>query len=360
MKKVLACLLTIFLSCTLTACMAVNKDDLDKKTLEDSNNEVVSGISLNIGDYILFGKYDDKPILWRCVDIDENGILMLSDKSLCSKPFDTPSMMNGSHVRRVERDGGIGGSNYWGDSNIRSWLNSAAPAGGVDWLCGNPPNKENKQDIPDWYWNDSYNNYNNYDEEKGFLADGNFTETERNAIKEVSQKSLLDQVDVDLAVGGSKEAWGFADSYINIKSFIENQYDEICFECLTDKVFLLDIKQLWNINLNSEILGDKYIGEGYCLRTPFGRDWQYSVSDTVYSGYRVLTATTYDDINSWSVDAGFNDACRNYDIRPAFYLNESTAVILSGSGAKVDPYIIDGVDDTYTASRLNLSLLVKQ
>ena len=107
-------------------------------------------------------------------------------------------------------------------------------------------------------------------------------------------------------------------------------------------------------------MGDKYIVKGYCLRTPFGRDWQYSGRDTEYSGYRVLTATTCDDIDSWSVDVNFNDAYRNYFIRPAFYLNESTAVILSGSGAKVDPYIIDGVDDTYTASRLNVSLLVKQ
>jgi hypothetical protein len=36
--------------------------------------------TINIGDYVQMGKYYDEPILWRCVDIDENGPLMLADK----------------------------------------------------------------------------------------------------------------------------------------------------------------------------------------------------------------------------------------------------------------------------------------
>ena len=34
------------------------------------------------GEYYQFGKYNDTPIIWRCVGEDENGILMVSDKIL--------------------------------------------------------------------------------------------------------------------------------------------------------------------------------------------------------------------------------------------------------------------------------------
>lgn len=38
---------------------------------------------VQLGDYIRLGSYDGEPILWRCVSVDENGPLMLSDKVLC-------------------------------------------------------------------------------------------------------------------------------------------------------------------------------------------------------------------------------------------------------------------------------------
>lgn len=40
---------------------------------------------IQVGDYITMGTYYDAPIVWRCVAIDENGPLMLSDKILCLK-----------------------------------------------------------------------------------------------------------------------------------------------------------------------------------------------------------------------------------------------------------------------------------
>ena len=38
---------------------------------------------VQLGDYIQLGSYDGEPILWRCVSVDENGPLMLSDRVLC-------------------------------------------------------------------------------------------------------------------------------------------------------------------------------------------------------------------------------------------------------------------------------------
>lgn len=44
--------------------------------------------NIKIGDYIKLGTYENEPILWRCVDIDDNGPLMLMDKVLGSMPYD--------------------------------------------------------------------------------------------------------------------------------------------------------------------------------------------------------------------------------------------------------------------------------
>lgn len=332
-----------------------------KKEKETATEELFT-----VGDYIQLGKYYDAPILWRCVDKDENGMLMLSDKILCRKPFDVyvksrhPSDVSGSHIRR-----GVLESNYWADSNIRSWLNSDKPAGEVTWLCGNPPTHKSETD----------NYFNAFADEKGFLADGNFTQSERSVIKEVTQKSLLDRLDAELAVGGSEDAWGTMkyDTEIDTASFIENQYDEICFEYVTDKVFLLDIKQLRNISKN-EMLSESYttplvmlteeaikndeedkywVSQGkepdlnpqsripYWLRTPFGGELDTGTwFDGGMDGSSVMCSLTGTGtaFNHFSLE--FADL--NLGVRPAFYLDEANAIIKSGSGTAEDPYVVDG------------------
>ncbi len=350
-------LLKIVISCTvLLGCAAAGTFAGDTNVDGAAGANPVSA-GLKIGDYVLLGKYYDEPVLWRCVDIDENGPLMLSDKVLCFKAFDAAGRVkSGSHGHRDDRL--TMGSNYWGDSNIRSWLNSAAEAGKVYWLCGNPP-KTKEQDI-------NYGNYNGYIAEKGFLADGNFTQTERNAIKQVTQKSLLDPADAALATSGDKAAWkGFRLGMVDPD---ENRYEEICAENVTDKVFLLDIKQLWRVCQNSDILGDYRLAhptqealdhdkfftfpplltEGTMLstedtrfstedtltcwlRTPVGIAQQYS-RDGWDAADRVMRSSFYGDY-----------AASDYvGVRPAFYLDTDNAEILSGSGTAEDPYVLDG------------------
>ena len=58
--------------------------------------------NIKIGDYIKLGTYENEPILWRCVDIDDNGPLMLMDKVLGSMPYDAKTSENSatrSHSR---------------------------------------------------------------------------------------------------------------------------------------------------------------------------------------------------------------------------------------------------------------------
>lgn len=321
---------------------------------------------LQIGEYIQLGKYYDKPILWRCADIDENGILILSDKALCRKPFDgeasrgLPPEFTNSHRRHYS-----GYTNYWGDSNIRSWLNSSAMAGKVTWLCGQPP-----------VHNYDYIYYNAYADEKGFLADGNFTQTERNVMKEVTQKSLLDNYDAELAKGGTGWDWGVMtrNTEVDLKDFIENKYDNLSYEYVTDKVFLLDIRQLWNIS-QKDTLGEDYyysvkltqegiendeenrflLEQGkpptihergwtdYWLRTPFGGIYRTSLQDNTPSGNGVFTSRVIS--KGYFSLADIRNVTTNQGIRPAFYLNEENAQILSGSGTAEDPYVMDGKQD---------------
>ena len=77
----------------------------------------------SIGDYIRLGNYNGQPILWRCVDVDEMGPLMLSDQVLATMAYDAKTSENSatrSHSRNLKR--GTYGSNQWRDSNMRSWL----------------------------------------------------------------------------------------------------------------------------------------------------------------------------------------------------------------------------------------------
>ena len=342
-------------------------------TILANDENTVLPAQLEIGDYFTLGRYYDEPIVWRYVADDENGKLILSDRIICYKAFDVSSNedASGSHARSWPRRQIPIGNNYWGDSNIRSWLNSAAPEGKVVWLCGISPNSNP-------FHSSLENEYEEYANEKGFLADGNFTGTEKNAIKSVTQKSLLDQVDADLATGGSKEVWDELvdnkDWWTNIRfgtdsvyhdgeevrghviNPVEIRYDEICFEYITDQIFLMDIKQCWAVHENENILGDRYchakptqtaleryLGveygsteeeKSYYLRTPYGRPHQIS-REGFAAGVKIL-----DDTGAKMSAGSFGG------IRPAFYLDENNAIILSGSGTEEEPYVMDGKSGT--------------
>ena len=311
-------------------------------------------IEIKLGDYILLGKYNDEPILWRCADIDENGILMLSDKILCIKPYDIvgSNHATGSHSRALFTERSNLGSNYWGDSNMRSWLNSTASDGEVEWLCCNPPASE----------------FNAYDKEKGFLADGNFTETERLVIKKTKQPSILDIADAELAVSGSADVWEeFSPQYWTQDKGLNEDFDQgLLMEYVTDRIFLLDVKQLWRIQQNKDILGayhtavptqkavDNYQPNEYeyeesfpsseknyeyFLRTPIGFMTGSAIKGPYY-GVKVARAHSAQTREDWLFVYGYAED--DGGVRPAFYLDKDTTVSISGTGTKDNPYVLDG------------------
>ena len=367
----------------------------------DSAFKTVS--DLKVGDYIQFGNYDNAPIIWRYAANDENGKLVLSDKVLCEKIFDDAAInpYYGSHRRRRVRGVQEEKSYDWADSNVRSWLNSKAPERGIRWLCGTQ--------FPTSYYHDD-----------GFLSDAHFSPLDRAAIKKVHQKSLLGKMDAECAVGGEVQYWGKAPDRI---AFALEYYDKISYEYVDDMMFLPDDMQLYHIWENRHILGDTYLWAkmtpqaaeqertwvettpekiikpslwrmgrsrilrdgyeentdethtadlscGYFLRTPDTTPIPYHRSENYLTGDYVRCMPDKPE-GAPSFDESATNAYHFSGIRPAFYLNEENAQILSGGGTTDNPYVITGlwaptdgndgaIEGTTPAPSLGISIYVNE
>ena len=287
--------------------------------------QAASKPDIKVGDYVKMGAYNNASILWRCVSIDNNGPLMLADKIVDTLAYDAKTNDNSnskSHSRSYKRDDY--GSNYWKDSNMRSWLNSTAAEGKVDWLCGNPPK-------------DGYvSGVGAYNEKAGFL--NAFSKSEIAAMKTVTQRSLVSHPEYNKGIVD-----GDANSdllyYTDISEAVAN-YDSSYFETTTEKVFLLDVKQANAVWKNLKGYYVAYNNDGmawpYWLRTPVtdcNHDMRYIGSSGQVGRYA-----------PWYSDLG---------VRPAFYLDSEYFVTTSGSGSQSSPYIGSAPnkqEDDYTIS----------
>jgi len=287
--------------------------------------QAASKPDIKVGDYVKMGTYNNASILWRCVSIDNNGPLMLADKIVDTLAYDAKTNDNSnskSHSRSYKRDDY--GSNYWKDSNMRSWLNSTAAEGKVDWLCGNPPK-------------DGYvSGVGAYNEKAGFL--NAFSKSEIAAMKTVTQRSLVSHPEYNKGIVN-----GDANSdllYYTDISYAAINYDSAYFETTTEKVFLLDVKQanaVWK-NLNGYYVA--YNNDGmawpYWLRTP--------VTDCNHDMRYISSSGQVGRYAPWYSDLG---------VRPAFYLDSEYFVTTSGSGSQSNPYIGSAPnkqEDDYTIS----------
>ena len=287
----------------LTMCMAVS--------LLPMFAQAASKPDIKVGDYVKMGTYNNASILWRCVSIDDNGPLMLADRIVDTLAYDAKTNDNSnskSHSRSYKR--ADYGSNYWRDSNMRSWLNSTAAAGKVDWLCGNPPK-------------DGYvSGTGAYNNKAGFL--NKFSKSEIAAMKTVTQRSLVSHPEYNKGI-----VEGDANSdllyYTDISEAVAN-YDNSYFETTTEKVFLLDVKQANAVWKNLKGYYVAYNNDGmawpYWLRTP--------VTDCNHDMRYVSSSGEVGRYAPWYSDLG---------VRPAFYLDTEYFVATSGSGTQGNPYV---------------------
>ena len=287
--------------------------------------QAASKPDIKVGDYVKMGAYNNASILWRCVSIDNNGPLMLADKIVDTLAYDAKTSDNSnskSHSRSYKRDDY--GSNYWKDSNMRSWLNSTAAEGKVDWLCGNPPK-------------DGYvSGVGAYNEKAGFL--NAFSKSEIAAMKTVTQRSLVSHPEYNKGIVD-----GDANSdllyYTDISEAVAN-YDSSYFETTTEKVFLLDVKQANAVWKNLKGYYVAYNNDGmawpYWLRTP--------VTDCNHDMRYISSSGQVGRYAPWYSDLG---------VRPAFYLDSEYFVTTSGNGSQSSPYIGSAPnkqEDDYTIS----------
>ena len=294
-KKITAILLAL--------CMAIS--------ILPMSVQAASKPDIKVGDYVKMGTYNNASILWRCVSIDDNGPLMLADRIIDTLAYDAKTNDNSnskSHSRSYKRDDY--GSNYWKDSNMRSWLNSTAAAGKVDWLCGNPPK-------------DGYvSGTGAYNDKAGFL--NAFSKSEIAAMKTVTQHSLVSHPEYNKGIVN-----GDANSdlyYYTDIAYAAINYDSAYFETTTEKVFLLDVKQanaVWK-NLKGYYIAYNSNGMAwpYWLRTP--------VTDCNHDMRYISSSGEVGRYAPWYSDLG---------VRPAFYLDSEYFVSTSGSGSQSNPYI---------------------
>lgn len=269
--------------------------------------------NFKVGNYYTFGKYYEESIIWICIDINENGPLLLSDKVITIKPFDV------ANPNETDKDRKLFGSNNWEDSDIRAWLNS-----------------------------EKINDTNVYANESGFLSELNFTASELNAIKSVTQKAILPKIDTDRKEGGV--------ATLKDSDVYRSKYNSAYYNNVTDKMFLLDSEQfnkrgnnvpINNIDYNrtnndffvitsatkkaienSPVKLTSIDRVDYFLRSPMA---ETPCNVLVYKLYKLTSPYGRTDLSS--VMEAVAARTDNIGIRPAFYINESlVSFVGAGTG----------------------------
>lgn len=277
---------------------------------------------LKPGDYLEFGRYLGNDILWRIIEKNDGGILLISQYILCYKPFDAKGDLTESRGTKDRMDYG---SNYWAKSNLHDWLNSD---GKKVAYTQQAPDKEHVEQ-----------GYNNYENEPGFLYE--FTNREKNSILTYSSKTALADADKELKSSGTA-ILNTTDS--NIDSYISgDSYNRMS----NDKVTILSAEEI------KALLKDK----GAALDTTptsFVPANNYNrIPDSEKCSYWVRTPDTLTSDGVCRIDHGMVLNAKAYSnsigVRPVVYID--TGILKSGivihNGTMANPYKLI---NTYTPS----------
>jgi chitodextrinase len=294
---------------------------------------------MKIGDYIQFGTYNNAPILWRVIHVDSNGHpVVFSDRILSFKAFDAKGNYHAANGERANY-----GSNDYADSNLRQWLNSSSLNEGddtIDWTQNDPKPEAMAQ------------GKNGYDKEKGFLADGNFTVTERQLMKTASHDVILSNADLAKKDGGSE----LLKNEQNL-SLVSSNYDSAYYQRVSDRVFLLSLKQL------KEYVFDRRTTLGFTYYKAKPTPDAVSKSEIKSYFWNTISSNSYWEywLNTPSTDnpysvremGAFAELMFDYvgsssanselvGVRPAIKLDMSTAIFNDGgNGTEVSPYVVN-------------------
>jgi len=143
------------------------------------------------------------------------------------------------------------------------------------------------------------------------------------------------------------------DSYDESPANSVQNYDTAYYHNVTDNMFLLYIKQLNKVYQNSSILGNYYYMRKVTQKAVDNSDYKSAGMDTSLYTY------------NWTrTPSGYNDRCHTvrvigsggkisvqaassfyFGVRPAFYIDLSTAIFSSGNGSVDVPYIVDATSN---------------
>lgn len=248
---------------------------------------------IHIGDYIYLGRYNGKDIKWRCIGEDSNGKLMMSDSILCYKSFDAKYSEYTTGYRRSA------GSNYWPETSLNHWLNTA---GEVDWSDRSTPSSEN---IDGEIINEATGEKkNHYEDEIGFMS--SFDSTELACVKIVQQKTYLNNYDSAQKDGGEdKFDFDANGTYESLFSLLKNA-GNTWYKITEDRFFVLGPEQL---QMGMKNLGEVYMNleQSYWLRLPCNTGMSYE---------NVAVSAAKNRISH----SGASNS--NVGVRVAFYLDE--------------------------------------
>lgn len=333
-------------------------------TYANTNNRVEN---LGAGDYVEFGRYNEKSITWQVVDLgdSDDGVVLLADEILTQKAYDAAESGNygiGSSLKDQY------GSPEWYTSNIRNWLNSGD--NNVAYLSKPPKNK-------------ACSNMMGYDSEKGFLS--NFTPYEQQAL---IKRKTADVIYDPKTTGGSFDKVFLLSELEFLK--IKNENINVSYEtpwglrsALSDRnsssVSNMKLNRLAYPNVTDDTIKTilqerKYETYGTTYRTNY---WgtvptlDDEVTEHVQSEGDKITYVA--NGNFYAYDSSAYDISGNYvnltfnrtfpsdpiGIRPAIYLNKAL-YLTGGDGSKEKPYTVGGFTEGIALDKRAVTLKAKQ
>ncbi len=238
------------------------------------------------GDYINFGKYDGENIIWRVVEEDEYGLILLSENILEIKAFDS-------------------NSSRWGTSSLRQWLNS----------------------------------------ENGFLSNQNFSEGERAVLFSHTYKTVLNE-----SLSSDSSSGETAHLYNRFVESALKNYDNAYAETLSDKVFLPSVSDIENISSNIYEFGvnnvisspsvkmwEKYKTNYENMKKSGG--WYYWLRDSMFGNGERNRCVFPDGFVGYR-----QSSSSDIGIRPMCCIDKESFGVASGKGTKDAPYQISDTD----------------
>jgi hypothetical protein len=274
----------------------------------------VRAFAFECGDYIKLGTYNQDEILWRIVSVDGEKITLLSDKIITLKAFDAKGTHSGGTASQIS-----GGNGLWSASNLRTWLNSADTT--VNWGSDPKPTSANVSANP-------------YDTEPGFLA--NFTAEEQEVLTTGTYETVLNYRNFSFKTGGDAPHL-----YSRVSKEAAKNFDAAYKQTLTDMVFIPSTKEIQTLANGIYTYGMEY--QVAALATPLkslpgmgdGSGWFYWLRDAMFTGDDSLVRCMRPD-NTVEYDRANNGTI---GVRPMCFVKSNIA-ILSGDGAKTNPYVL--------------------